>query len=614
MPIRFESNYKPHVDASGSDAAHLKTTAAVKNTVDPGSQILTAGPSSISLTQLANFSLSSGYQFPNKLTGGQSNPTNVKGSPVNSAANNNTVHRVAVNSTNSFSGNPNLRVGGGGSAILNSPSLNINHALVEALLTGQKIGNGLTKIASAVGVTPLGWTAPGIAVRAASVGIGVALYEAGTWGLNRLLNNDTHQRLVGTFDKPGPIIETVPMDQPKIEQLKGRPINDPTLPDDMGIEGYNPISPKWLNPYGGKGNGADVINTDLTRLPGTAEVSNNNPRNFILLKDDEAALAKLKELSSQPPFEYAVSPERTTPERYELFDSASGKRVPYKVSHRLAPGELAETPDGRMLIRSSDGDFIKEVPDGVYYFGSVRGRTGIVQMTPDLMADQLTDEPPLFHRSDRRGYVFKVTQMSPPELWGILRVDRGRVVSRENLGGIIRPPSSDNLYVNHYPGDVNLLSDTEVWKLELDQKNDLGSQGRYLLKNKENIKVTDATDLYSFIWTPTLGMYAVGSNGRHLNIAMYLERQQRELQPTSVYHRPMGSIPVVFAGDIYLEQGYLKWWNDRTGHFKVSQYHARDVGLPMEKFAPYTWSHDYLFGPPVNRWYAQATPVAFEDK
>lgn len=274
LPVRFELNYKAHVDASVSDAAHLKT-----NTFDPGSQILTAGPSSTSLTRLSNFSLSTGYRFPGESTAGQSSPTNVKGSPVNSATNN-TVHRVAVNSTNSFSGNPNLRVGGGGSASLNTPSLNINHALVEALLTGQKIGNGLTKIASAIGVTPLGWTAPGIAVRAASVGIGVALYEAGTRGLNQLMNG-THQRMAGPFDKPGPIIETVPMDQPKIEPLKGQPINDPTLPDDMGIEGYNPVSPKWLDSYGGKGNGADVINTDLTRLPGTAEINNNNPRDYV---------------------------------------------------------------------------------------------------------------------------------------------------------------------------------------------------------------------------------------------------------------------------------------------------------------------------------------------
>lgn len=307
------------------------------------------------------------------------------------------------------------------------------------------------------------------------------------------------------------------------------------------------------------------------------------------------------DLFQERPFAYQNDVEVDLPVAYPLLD---GQRVigQYQVSHRLAWGELAQRPDGSMLVKQL-ADGLTPLPDGEYYFGSVRGRTGVVPISKNLHIDI----NPVQYKSAQQVHTFSATQSKQPELWGSLQVRDGRVVSRTNLGGVIRQPSADGWYVNHYPGDAP--SGGIVWQLKADAQG--GSNKHFVLENKHGL--TRSPDgVYSFIQSTQGGLFAVYSNeGWHVDIAWYLDQQQRYAQPAHAHeHRPRGSIPVAFAGDVHFRLGYLDWWNDRTGHFKVSQYHRSGVNLPAGAFRAHHNTYDYRFGPPVNRWYAQAVPVS----
>lgn len=278
----------------------------------------------------------------------------------------------------------------------------------------------------------------------------------------------------------------------------------------------------------------------------------------------------------EKPFKYTVASHATTPRRYAAIEGEHAGQQ-FVVSHTLTDNELVQLPDGRMLMNTRGG--LKPVPDGKYYFGSVRGRTGIAASIPDA------SNPARIWQSDNMHSAFDVTRGMSPELWGTLQIVDGKVTERINQGGTILPPSNDSLYVNRYPGDTS--SGGAVWKLE-----SLG-MGKYELVASNG--ATQGPDgIYSFITRENGDIYVVkGDDAWH---------------PDAVAGKPGR-----FAGEVVFGYpGYLDAWNDKTGHLMVSQYSAQQAGLPMARFRASDSTYDYNFGPAVNRWYAEAKPESGE--
>ncbi len=287
-------------------------------------------------------------------------------------------------------------------------------------------------------------------------------------------------------------------------------------------------------------------------------------------------LSESSSRGGEKPFKYTVAPHATTPRRYTAVEGEHAGQG-FIISHTLTDKELVHLPSGKVLMNTPGG--LKSVPDGMYYFGSVRGRTGIEKSIPD------SSNPARMWQSDNMRSAFDVTRGMSPELWGVLQIVDGKVTKRINRGGTILQPSNDNLYVNRYPGDFR--SGGAVWKLKS------LVAGRY-----ELVAASGATRKPSGIYS-----FFTRENGD-----IYLVKDGDGWHPDAAAGKPGR-----FAGEAAFDhQGYLDVWNDSTGHLMVSQYNAQRAGLSMASFRASPYTYDYNFGPAVNRWYAEARPESGE--
>lgn len=272
-------------------------------------------------------------------------------------------------------------------------------------------------------------------------------------------------------------------------------------------------------------------------------------------------------------FEYVTSPDTYSPHHYPLI-SRDQTPTSYTVPHELAPQELVQTPDGILLVNVPEG--LLQVPDGEYIFASVRGRTQIRKNNGLLKPEDF--EITTLGASYAINRVFSITQGLAPELTGQLRIKEGRITHRENLSGVIQPPNSERLYANRYPDDM--LSGEKTWKLKRKGTH------HYLLEDSEG-KTHIPHGRYRFGQRPDGDIY-VTKHGSHSDTA----GPEQTLR---------------FAGAVAFENGRGGQFDDSSGHFMPSQYHAQFVPLPGPFWA-FPFTLDYIFGPPVNHWLAKATP------
>lgn len=115
------------------------------------------------------------------------------------------------------------------------------------------------------------------------------------------------------------------------------------------------------------------------------------------------------------------------------------------------------------------------------------------------------------------------------------------------------------LYPNLHPGAVEPVDRSNVFRL-----NSFADQYRLHRVNSHGVNVPNQQ--YNFVRTRD-GEMLLHNRYRHPSIA---EGKQ-----------------VLYAGEIYFNNGKLKWWSNGSGHYQPGADDAAQANLPMERFFSY---------------------------
>jgi hypothetical protein len=145
------------------------------------------------------------------------------------------------------------------------------------------------------------------------------------------------------------------------------------------------------------------------------------------------------------------------------------------------------------------------------------------------------------------------------------RPDTGPVVSRVALARTAvqrfksRVVQATKIYPNLHPGAVEPIDESNIFRL-----NSFADQYRLHRVNSHAVNVPNQQ--YNFVRT-TQGDMLLHSRYRHPSIA---EGKQ-----------------VLYAGEIFFNNGKLDWWSNGSGHYQPDPDTAEQANLPMDSFFSY---------------------------
>jgi hypothetical protein len=114
-------------------------------------------------------------------------------------------------------------------------------------------------------------------------------------------------------------------------------------------------------------------------------------------------------------------------------------------------------------------------------------------------------------------------------------------------------------YPNLHPGAVELVNPDNIFRL-----NSFADQYRLHSVNRHGVNVPNLQ--YNFVRTRQ-GEMLLHNRYRHPSIA---EGKQ-----------------VLYAGEIFFNNGKLQWWSNGSGHYQPSADDAAQANLPLERFFSY---------------------------
>jgi hypothetical protein len=115
------------------------------------------------------------------------------------------------------------------------------------------------------------------------------------------------------------------------------------------------------------------------------------------------------------------------------------------------------------------------------------------------------------------------------------------------------------LYPNLHPGAVERVEQDSVFKLS-------SFSDQYRLRKTQSHGVYVPNQLYNFVRTSE-GEMLLHNRYRHPTIA---EGRQ-----------------VLYAGEVYFNNGKLEWWSNGSGHYQPDSEDAQQAALPMDHFYSY---------------------------
>lgn len=115
------------------------------------------------------------------------------------------------------------------------------------------------------------------------------------------------------------------------------------------------------------------------------------------------------------------------------------------------------------------------------------------------------------------------------------------------------------IYPNLHPGAVEPVEQTNIFRLN-------SFAGQYRLHRKHSHGVNVPNQQYNFVRTRE-GEMLLHSRYRHPSIA---EGKQ-----------------VLYAGEIFFNNGTLQWWSNGSGHYQPDADDAQQANLPMDSFFSY---------------------------
>ncbi|HWS87354.1 MAG TPA: hypothetical protein VN282_10335, partial [Pyrinomonadaceae bacterium] len=134
-------------------------------------------------------------------------------------------------------------------------------------------------------------------------------------------------------------------------------------------------------------------------------------------------------------------------------------------------------------------------------------------------------------------------------------VPRGAVVQR------FRPPvvQATKFFPNLHPGAVERVEPGQVFRLE-------SFTDQYRLRKSDGHGVYVPNQQYNFVRTVE-GQMLLHNRYRHPSIA-----EGRH---------------VLYAGEVFFNNGRLEWWSNGSGHYQPDSEDARQAALPMDNFYTY---------------------------
>jgi hypothetical protein len=150
----------------------------------------------------------------------------------------------------------------------------------------------------------------------------------------------------------------------------------------------------------------------------------------------------------------------------------------------------------------------------------------------------------------------KVTGITPPARAAATQPQRQSAIVQRFRGNVVQ---AVKFYPNLHPGAVEPVEPSNIFKL-----NSFVNQYRLHKVNSHGVNVPNQQ--YNFVRTRE-GEMLLHARYRHPSIA---EGKQ-----------------VLYAGEIYFNNGKLGWWSNGSGHYQPDPDSAEQANLPMDHFFSY---------------------------
>ena len=185
--------------------------------------------------------------------------------------------------------------------------------------------------------------------------------------------------------------------------------------------------------------------------------------------------------------------------------------------------------------------------------------------TKALPAAEPLSGPPVFSPNPLPKVLQTKTNRSQPEVTRKIAVQRdGAVSPKGKQQSIVQPFASKvvqavKFYPNLHPGAIEPVNQGNIFRL-----NNFANQYRLHKVNSHSVNVPNQQ--YNFVRTRE-GDMLLHPRYRHPSIA---EGKQ-----------------VLYAGEIYFNNGQLEWWSNGSGHYQPYPEDAVQANLPMDQFYSY---------------------------
>ena len=141
---------------------------------------------------------------------------------------------------------------------------------------------------------------------------------------------------------------------------------------------------------------------------------------------------------------------------------------------------------------------------------------------------------------------------------------RNRILVQKKEQSIVQPFVSRivqavKIYPNLHPGAVEPVNEGSIFHLK-------SFAGQYRLQRSQSHNVNVPNQQYNFVRTRE-GQMLLHNRYRHPSIA---EGKQ-----------------VLYAGEIFFNNGQLEWWSNGSGHYQPNADDAEQANLPMNQFFSY---------------------------
>jgi len=141
---------------------------------------------------------------------------------------------------------------------------------------------------------------------------------------------------------------------------------------------------------------------------------------------------------------------------------------------------------------------------------------------------------------------------------------RNRILVQKKEQSIVQPFVSRivqavKIYPNLHPGAVEPVNEGNIFHLK-------SFAGQYRLQRSQSHNVNVPNQQYNFVRTRE-GQMLLHNRYRHPSIA---EGKQ-----------------VLYAGEIFFNNGQLEWWSNGSGHYQPNADDAEQANLPMNQFFSY---------------------------